>query len=242
MKHLFLAIGLLITATTFGQKDVVSAYNAKEDGNLRAAATYIEQAILVVSTYKAKQQEKTWRYRGEIYLKIASDTSVYAEFPNALHLAMESLIKAKDLDTKKRYQDESNILLAEVQRLAGNKGISSYNQNEFEIAGEFFDLAIDIAKSFDIIDSAFIYYSALSYKKLGLNDKAIERLKECAEIQYELPYCYLEISQLYKSSGDISNAIATLREARDKYPDENSYIEAECYMHIDNNDKQSALD
>ena len=46
MKQLALVLGLLISATAFGQR-VVSAYNANKDGDYRAAATYIEQAILV---------------------------------------------------------------------------------------------------------------------------------------------------------------------------------------------------
>ena len=101
MKQLLLAIGILLSATAFGQKEVVSAYNANKDGDFRAAATYIEQAILVE---KAAIKEKTWRYRGEIYLNIAADTAVYAEFPDALVIAKDSYLKAIELDTKGRYE------------------------------------------------------------------------------------------------------------------------------------------
>ena len=47
MKHFLMIIGCLFAFSVMGQKEVVSAYNAKEDGDYRAASTYIEQAILI---------------------------------------------------------------------------------------------------------------------------------------------------------------------------------------------------
>ena len=55
----------VISVTSLAQKEVVSAYNANKDGDFRTAATYIEQAILVE---KSAVKDKTWRYRGQIYL------------------------------------------------------------------------------------------------------------------------------------------------------------------------------
>ena len=56
-------LGLAICFQGFGQKEVVSAYNANKEGDFASAATYIEQAIL---NPKANVKNKTWRYRGEI--------------------------------------------------------------------------------------------------------------------------------------------------------------------------------
>ena len=88
MKQLLLAIGILMSFTALAQKEVVSAYNANKDGDYRTAATYIEQAILVE---KSAVKDKTWRYRGQIYLNIAADPEVSVEYPNALVLAKEIL-------------------------------------------------------------------------------------------------------------------------------------------------------
>ncbi len=216
----------------------MSAYNANKEGDFRAAATYIEQAILVE---KAALKEKTWRYRGEIYLNIAGDTAVSAEYPNAMNLSMESLFKARELDKKNRYEDEILAMLDLLKGTASNKGIEYFNLNDFETAGGYFDLAIDIASSFNIVDSVLIYSSALSYKRGEINDKALSRYKECAEIQYNLPNSYLEISMIYQSMGDLESAVNTLREARDKYPEEILYITEEYNIHIQNEDQESAL-
>ena len=103
MKQLLFAIGILMSVTALAQKEVVSAYNANKDGDFRTAATYIEQAILVE---KSAVKDKTWRYRGQIYLNIAADPEVSVEYPNALVIAKESYLKAREIDVKGRYESE----------------------------------------------------------------------------------------------------------------------------------------
>ena len=87
MKQFLLIAGCLFSLVALGQKEVVSAYNANKEGDYREAATYIEQAILID---KAAVKEKVWRYRGEIYLNISSDSTISIEYPQALRTAMES--------------------------------------------------------------------------------------------------------------------------------------------------------
>ena len=122
MKHFLMIIGCLFAFSVMGQKEVVSAYNANKDGDYRAASTYIEQAILVE---KSKTKDKTWRYRGEIYLNISRDTTLDIEYPNALRLAMESYLKAQEFDIKERYVDEIRLGLAQVHEFD-----SSYKRGE----------------------------------------------------------------------------------------------------------------
>ena len=71
------------------QKDVVSAYNANMDGDYVKAAEYIDKAI---EDPKANVKEKTWRYRGNIYTNLASDSALYASVPDALEKAAMSLV------------------------------------------------------------------------------------------------------------------------------------------------------
>ena len=96
-------LGLAICFQGFGQKEVVSAYNANKEGDFASAATYIEQAIL---NPKANVKNKTWRYRGEIYLNISNDSTLFVAFPKALDFALESFQKALILDKKGSYKSE----------------------------------------------------------------------------------------------------------------------------------------
>ena len=230
-------IGCLFAFSVMGQKEVVSAYNANKDGDYRAAATYIEQAILVE---KSKTKDKTWRYRGEIYLNISRDSSLDIEYPNALRLAMESYLKAQEFDIKERYIDEIRLGLAQVQLAANGSGITHYNSTAFDLAATSFDLASEVARTFDIVDTMAIYNSALCYEKADLMELAIERYKECAEIEYQVPNVFLFISTLYRSAENDEEALKVLQEARISYPREQSLIIEELNIYLTNKDFERA--
>ena len=237
MKQLALAIGILFSIQALGQKEVVSAYNANKDGEYRKAATYIEQAILVE---KAASKDKTWRYRGEIYLNIAADPEVSAEYPNALVLAKESYEKAREVDVKGRYERECIDGLGRVQIMASNNGINFYNTEAFDLAGNNFDIAASVARTVDMIDTMAVYNAALCYEKAGMTDLAIARYYECAEIKYQVPNVFLFISTLYRNVGDDEAALETLKNARKDYPREQSLIIEELNIYLTSGDFERA--
>lgn len=233
MKHLFLITGCLLSFATFAQKEVVSAYNANKDGDFRAAATYIEQAILVE---KAAIKDKTWRYRGEIYFNIAATPELSAEYPNALSLSKDSYLKARELDVKNRYETEILTGLNRVQVQANTNGIANYNEQVFDKAGRDFDLAAEIARAFNMVDTMAVYNSALCYEKASMPDLAIARYYECAEIGYQVPNVFLFISSLYRNNDNEEAALETLQNARKDYPREQSLIIEELNIYLTNGD------
>ena len=230
-------IGCLFAFSVMGQKEVVSAYNANKDGDYRAASTYIEQAILIE---KSNTKDKTWRYRGEIYLNISRDSSLTMEYPNALRISMESYLKATELDIKGRYKDEIKLGLAQVQLGANGKGISYYNTTSFDLAASSFDLAAEVARTFDIVDTMAVYNSALCYEKADMTDMAIERYRDCADIKYQVPNVFLFISTLYRNSDNDEEALKVLQEARVSYPREQSLIIEELNIYLTNKDFERA--
>ena len=230
-------IGCLFAFSVMGQKEVVSAYNANKDGDYRAASTYIEQAILID---KSNTKDKTWRYRGEIYLNISRDTSMTMEYPNALRISMESYLKATELDLKGRYEDEIKLGLAQVQLGANGKGISYYNTTSFDLAASSFDLAAEVARTFDIVDTMAVYNAALCYEKADMTDMAIERYRDCADIKYQVPNVFLFISTLYRNSDNDEEALKVLQEARAVYPREQSLIIEELNIYLTNKDFERA--
>ena len=137
-------LGLAICFQGFGQKEVVSAYIANKEGDFASAATYIEQAIL---NPKANVKNKTWRYRGEIYLNISRDSALFAAYPDALVRSRDSYMKAQELDKKGSYASEIQIGLGQVQMASNNMGIGRYNSGDFAGAGMFFDLSAEIASA-----------------------------------------------------------------------------------------------
>ena len=219
------------------QKEVVSAYNANKEGDYATAASYIEQAI---ENPKANVKNKTWRYRGEIYLNISKDSTLFAAFPDALTIAKESYMKAKELDTKGSYAQECQIGLGQVQMAASNAGITQYNTGDFGRAGGFFDLSAEIASAFEATDTMALYNSALCYEKAGNVELAVARYQACADIQYQVPNVFLFISNLYRTSGQEDLALQTLADARKAYPREQSLIIEELNIYLTNEEFDKA--
>ena len=90
-----------------------------------------------------------------------------------------------EIDTKGRYEDENRAGLSRIQAASNNNGINYYNTGVFDRAGSSFDLAVEVAKIFDIVDTISVYNAALSYEKAGMTDMAIARYHDCAEIEYQ---------------------------------------------------------
>ena len=227
----------VISFQGLAQKEVVSAYNANKEGDYATAASYIEQAI---ENPKANVKNKTWRYRGEIYLNISKDSTLFAAFPDALTIAKDSYMKAKELDTKGSYAQECQIGLGQVQMAASNAGITQYNTGDFGRAGGFFDLSAEIASAFEATDTMALYNSALCYEKAGNVELAVARYQACADIQYQVPNVFLFISNLYRTSGQEDLALQTLADARKAYPREQSLIIEELNIYLTNEEFDKA--
>ena len=237
MQKTLTLMALAICVQGFGQKEVVSAYNANKEGDFATAATYIEQAI---QNPKANVKNKTWRYRGEIYLNISKDSALFAAYPDALVRAKDSYMKAQELDSKGSYASEIQVGLGQVQMAASNAGIGNYNTGNFGAAGAFFDLGAEIAQAFEATDTMAIYNSALCYEKAGEVDLAVARYRACADIEYQVPNVFLFISNLYRENGREAEALETLAEARGLYPREQSLIIEELNIYLTNEEFDKA--
>ena len=237
MQKVLTLVALATCVQGYGQKEVVSAYNANKEGDFATAAVYIEQAI---ENPKANVKNKTWRYRGEIYLNISRDSALFAAYPDALVRAKESYFKAQELDARGSYKSEIQVGLGQVQMAASNAGIGNYNSGNYASAGAFFDLGAEIARAFDATDTMAVYNSALCYEKAGEVDLAIERYRACADIQYQVPNVFLFISNLYRENGREAEALKTLAEARAMYPREQSLIIEELNIYLSNEEFDKA--
>jgi len=236
-KFLTAAVVVAISTTSLGQKEVVSAYNANKEGDYATAATYIEQAV---ENPKANIKNKTWRYRGDIYLNISRDSALFAAYPDALVKAKESFMKAIELDPKGSYAQETTIGLGQVQMQASNAGIGNYNAGDYGPAGQLFDLAAEIASAFETVDTMAVYNSALCYEKAGNLEMAVTRYQDCAAIGYQVPNVYLFISNLYRNAERVDEALATLQAARESYPREQSLIIEELNIYLTNQEFDKA--
>ena len=237
MKQLLTISFIAVTFIAAAQKQVVSAYNANKSGDYKSAAGYIEEAIGVE---KAAIKDKTWRYRGEIYLNIATDSALSLEFPEALWIAKESYLKAQELDTKGNYKREIITGLGLVQTTAGSQGIGDYTSENYQQAAAKFDLSADIAGLFDVIDTMAIFNAALCFEKSNDVDLAVARYKTCGSYGYQVPNVYLFVANLLRLDDRVEEALTELQAARALFPREQSLIIEELNIYLENKDYERA--
>ena len=237
MKNIFAIAFIAAASVAVAQKQVVSAYNANKSGDYKAAAGYIEEAITLE---KAAIKDKTWRYRGEIYLNIANDSVLSAEYPNALWIAKDSYTKAQELDTKGNYEREIITGLGLVQTTAGNQGINDYTTENFSAAAAKFDLSAEVAGMFDVIDTMAVFNAALCYEKSGDVDLAVARYKSCGSFGYQVPNVYLFVANLLRQDGRVEDALSELQSARKQFPREQSLIIEELNIYLEGKDYERA--
>lgn len=224
-----LALVAMIPMSLAAQKDVVSAYNANVDGDYLKAAEYIDKAI---EDPKANVKEKTWRYRGNIYTNLASDSTLYAQVPDALEKAAISLAKAEELDLKNRYESERLADVARGASIAGQAGIGYFNSGVYGRAGELFMTAADMTMILGAVDTMAVFNSALCFEKAEQYDKAVAQYMTCGAYGYQVPDVFLFSANIQKLEGDTAKALQTLKNARMDFPREQALIIEELNIYL----------
>ena len=219
MKHLLILAALAVPFALQAQNSkVVSAFNYMGDGDYDKAAEYIEPATANETT---SGKEKTWRYRGAIYSHIAmgTDEALKAKYPDASTKAVDSYIKANELDTKGDYKEENNQALQNLQITALNGGNDAFNKKNYDKAIQGYMMSERIAKAFGKVDSNAVFNSALAYEAKGDTAMAMDRYAECIKIGYDKPEVFRYLASMKKRTGDLNGAIQVTEEGLTKYPD-----------------------
>ena len=239
MRKAFFLFGFMVASilATAQMADVTSAYNANKNGEYEKAVEYIEKAM---TSEKATSKEKTWRYRGSIYLNVARDADLFVKYPTCLELARESYAKAYGMP--KSYTDENTQGLKNVQSLSMRKGQELYEGGEYDWAASTFVTARKVTEGepFNMVDSVATFFSAICYEKAEKYDQAIAGYQECAEWGYEGAKVYQYIVNLQKLQGKDEEAMATLKEGREKYPNDQGLIIEELNIYLIDGDFEKA--
>jgi tetratricopeptide (TPR) repeat protein len=228
-KVLFLSLSLLASTCAFAQPSVTNAFNANKEGDFEAAAGFIETAI---TDPKASTKEKTWRYRGDIYLNIASDAALLSKYPNAIQLSKESYFKNLELDKYGDYKVEVTGSLGKLQMLVSAMTDQQLKDDNYCGAADNFITISDISGKFAIVDSASLFNAGLCYDKCGNNTKALESYKRCADIGYNIPDVFRYMSEVYLKDGKKEEARKVISDARAKYPKDAELLRTEVNIYL----------
>jgi tetratricopeptide (TPR) repeat protein len=238
-KYMLVVAAVFATFVMKAQPDVTSAYNANKAGEYDKAAEYIDKAL---NDPKATSKEKTWRYRGTIYLNIAKSPQFAPKYPNAIELSKASFLKAMEVDTDKEYINENTASLSQLQELLLTGASKQYESSDFCGAAKSFKSSNEISAKFNVVDSAAIFNIAYCNDRCGNIDEAIAGYMESAKIGYNVPSVYMYVSDLYMKQGKNEEAKKVLGDARAKYPKDAELLRSEVNLLLNEQKFEQALD
>jgi tetratricopeptide (TPR) repeat protein len=232
------AVLMAATGAAFGQqKEVVNAYNYMKGQEWIKAAEAIDKAIADPST---SDKEKTWRYRGDIYLGLAtSQKEADRTFkPNPVEESIRSYQKAFDLGSK--YGDDMKQKMVVAHTISLNTGVELFNKGKYTDAMQNFENAIGVSKVLKFTDTLSHFNAALTAERMENYSKAVEFYEACIKFNYQTERIYGFMAQALANSGETDKMLAKLAEGRAKFPENQDLIIMELNHYLKNDDMDGA--
>ena len=232
MKKLFFAAVLLVASTmVFAQKGkVTSAISYKDAGKLDKAWETIKETLDPANPKAEKtiNWTGTWQARGEIIeaIILSKDENYKKLVENTVEEAYKSYMKAIELD-EKGGNPGLKIKLLTFSNTLINQAVEAYQANDYVKATDYFEkkLAIDQTPMFKTdatIDTAIMYNAGLAAMNAKQYQKAIKYFADCAKYGYNGGSSYAQMISAYQSLGDTVKSVEIMKQAFEKYPDDQS--------------------
>ena len=238
MKRILLLLALMIcVSAAFAQKGkVISAQSYKDQKKLTEALEAISTAVDPANPKSEKTipWSKTWEVRGQIYQAIyqSSDENVKKLVEKPLNIALESYIKAVELDVKQRSSAALKISLTLLTTDLTDQAVKAFNVDDYELALESFkqilkieSLPVMIEKDVEpTVDTVIIYNAGLAAYNAKKYDEAIHYYHEASKYGYNGARTFELMAQSYLEKPDTLGALNILQEGFEKYPDNSSIM------------------
>jgi hypothetical protein len=252
MKKLILIV-LMVPVVAFGQKalkpntgKILSLY---QDGKYKEAK---EQADVTIAGEKTATDGKAWYYRGLVYatLDTIKDESLNSLDPNPLKVAVESFQKAEEYNKKKDSEyfitakgdflpiQKSNQLMM-LSNYYLDKGIKLMQQDEPDYADSYAKSAqarYVFENTLTKYDNDTLTYYVLALAALNMQhyDSAAEAARKYIDKGAKGVEAYLILIQAYGEKKDDAKLLATIKEARQKFPANDDLTKSELNFYITN--------
>ena len=234
MKKLFFAVVLLLAGTVvFAQKGKVNAAIAfKEAGKLDKAWETIKETLDPTNEKAAKTVSwaGTYQAKGEILEAIAltKDENFKKLAENPVEEAYKSYVKAIEL-VEKGSEAGLKIKLLGFTNTLINQAIEAFQANNFAKATDYFEKKLELDKTSlfktdAILDTAIMYNTGLAAMNAKLFDKAIKYFGDCTKYGYNGGSSYAQMISAYQQLGDTVKSVTIMKQAFEKYPEDQSII------------------
>ena len=249
MKQIALAFILftLSLSVSIAQKGKVSAaLSLITNQSFETAKEKLDQAAVHAKT---KDWPKTYYAYGVFYHELfkSDNDELKGQYDNLLNEAYKNYKKAFEMDTLNKLQNQATDLnLYDFYNKLFMQGVDYFNTEKYKEAGELWEYAVDIRQYSTImnesIDTSTMYNVAIAAMREGNHEKAIKFFKKVTEYDYNEGNTFILIKNSYLALNDSANAVKTLQEGFEKYPeDQNVLIELINY-YLTAGASQSALE
>jgi tetratricopeptide (TPR) repeat protein len=233
MKNIFLFSSLLaLFFFSNGQTSTLNtAYRAYKNGDLKQAKDLIEEATQHPKTIK---KAKTWKYRGDIYYKIATSGISEIEMldTNALKKSFTSFKKTLEISPNSIYIEGINQNYSLMQNFAIKEGIKQFQEKAYKRAFNSFLIGYEIAKHLNVTDSVAVYNCALSAQKAGENKNAITWYKKAIEIGYNGEESCQFIVTILQESKRNEEALEQISKCKAKFGETQNLVISELNIYL----------
>ena len=225
MKKLSLVLTLIFAASiVFAQKGKVNAAASNlRTGKLDKAKELIDEGI---THEKCINWPKSYFVKGQVYQGIfESPIEAFKKLSKTpLETAYEAYKKLIEIDTDKEYHKKLQTQYNNLAIDFAGQGAQKFNDGNYEGALADFKTTLeiensDILKDRNMVDTAIIYYTALSAYNFKKYEEAIPYYEEALKYNYEPAKCYASISFCYKELNQEEKAIEYLHKGYELFPD-----------------------
>jgi len=205
---------------------------AKKLETLNAA---IKRTDAAIAHEKSKNLPDAWSYRALLSSAAAmADTSNLQNADAYLKVAQEAVDKSKSLDTKG--SEKENIEQAElnISNAVRNIGVLAYQKKDYKTAYEKFNQATVMNPK----DTSMYLNAGIAARGLEDYPKMIDSYKKVIGLNHpEAGTLYEEIvSTQLTALKDTAAAMATINEAKAKYPENINFITSETQIYLQTGD------
>jgi tetratricopeptide (TPR) repeat protein len=242
MKRVLTICLLTVSLGAFAQKaKVTSTYNYLKYGELDEAKEAIDAATENPST---SSWYKTWMFRAQTYSQLATtkDEKFASLKEGALEEAIKAYQKVLTIEDKKNDKDQMRREYAALVQVAYNEGLNAYDKEDYPSTYKYWKLADQVNDDLGVKDTALVYNIALIAEKAGDNEGAIAYLDKCIANNFKGAYPYANKAKIQQATGDVDGALATLKAAREKYPNEQMIITKELEIFLASGRDQEAIE
>jgi tetratricopeptide (TPR) repeat protein len=164
--------------------------------------------------------------------------------PQPLKEAFNSYKKAIELDQSGKSKKKIADGLKELKSKFEKQALNEYNLKDFNKSFEAFSSMVEISEHnlVNTSDTLIVYYTGVTASEAGKPAEAIKYFKKALDMKYNSPSIYLDLNKAYVEMGDSTQALSSLQEGFQKYPENVSILIELINYYLVKGQSQQALE